>query len=178
MLQVSDSLKQLELVETKRKEMMQKASISASLMEPVPRSLLLATITNALPPNVSLVNYKLSSKVASEKSSKKKAVSRNKKRKKKKKKKNDEQKPVVKASKWETKIEIEGLALNDLQVAQLIANLNGSHLFKQVNLVFSEEHNINEELLRHFKVMVMLDPDVRASEEDVTLARQKGVRGM
>ena len=175
MLQVSDSLKQLELVEAKRKEMMQKASISASLMEPVPRSLLLATVTNALPPTVSLLNYKLTSKDIIKAKPKRKTASRNKKSKKKK---APEQESAVKPRIWETKIEIVGLAITDLQVAQLISNLNGSHLFKQVNLIFSEEHNLNDELIRHFKLLVILDSNARASEEDVSLARQKGVRPM
>ena len=70
MLQVSESLKQLEVLESKRKEMMKKASISASLMEPVPRSLLLATITNDLPVGVSLLKCKLDSKDISDKKTK------------------------------------------------------------------------------------------------------------
>ena len=71
-----------------------------------------------------------------------------------------------------------GLAGTDIQVAQLIANLNKSDLFSQVNLVFSEENNTQEENLRHFKLMVTLNADARATEEDVALARQIHVSGM
>jgi len=56
MNRASENLQQFETLETKKKQMMSKASISALLMEPVPRSLLLATITNNLPSSVSLLN--------------------------------------------------------------------------------------------------------------------------
>ena len=62
MQQASKSLQQLKMLEAKREEMMKKASISASLMEPVPRSLLLATVTNDLPAGVSLTEFKMTSK--------------------------------------------------------------------------------------------------------------------
>jgi uncharacterized membrane protein YeiB len=62
MAQAGKALGQLELLEYKKKQMETKASISAMLMEPVPRSLLLAIITNALPADVSLTEYNLSGK--------------------------------------------------------------------------------------------------------------------
>jgi len=182
MLQVSESLKQLDMLKKQRKEMMHKASISASLMEPVPRSLLLATMTNDLPTGVSLLKYDIKSKDLAEKNRKKgrKSRSRNKKSKMKNKTKgkNNDKDKKIDPRKWETSIELTGLAPTDIQVAKFIRRLNDSPLFSHVNLVFSEEHEMSEELLRHFKLAVMLDPDVRASEEEVVLARKTNVKGM
>ena len=62
MVRASQALKQVEQLEKQKKQMMVKANISAELMEPVPRSLLLATVTNALPTGVSLVDYKMTCK--------------------------------------------------------------------------------------------------------------------
>ena len=178
MLQVGESLKQLEVLETKRKEMMRKASISASLMEPVPRSLLLATITNNLPVGLSLLSYELKCKDASPKAENTRSRNKKGKRKITAKSQDKSQEKTVEARKWETTIELSGLAMTDIQVAELIGQLNDSALINQVNLIFSEEKEVDEEMLRHFKLMVKLDPKVRASEEDVALARQKGVSGM
>ena len=51
---------------------------------------------------------------------------------------------VVKAKTFETTIEFTGQADNDLLVAELIDNLGQSPLFKQVNLVFSEDYENNK----------------------------------
>ncbi len=181
MRQASASLQQLKMLEAKREEMMKKASISASLMEPVPRSLLLATVTNDLPAGVSLTEFKLSSKDVSQKSSATASRIRRSR--------NKKSPPsntvtasasgeVVVLKKWETIIEITGLAPTDIQVAQFIAQLHKSNLFHEVNLVYSEEHEIEEEIIREFKLMLILDPEVRASEEEVTEARRKFIIGM
>jgi hypothetical protein len=189
MLQASESLKQLEVLEEKKKLMMQKASTSASLMESVPRSLLLATVTNNLPPGVSLVDYQLIRKEEANRAAKAGAGTRNKKEAaaeadKKNKDKEKEKEAEVKLPPAVTSFELTGLASSDLQVASMIAALNQCPLFQQVNLVFSEEYqekdkdNTVAETLRKFKVMVVLNPVARASEADVEMARKVHVTGM
>ncbi|KPK77218.1 MAG: hypothetical protein AMJ79_04025 [Phycisphaerae bacterium SM23_30] len=181
MRQASQSLQQLKLLEAKREEMMKKASISASLMEPVPRSLLLATVTNDLPVGVSLTEFELKSKDVSQDSdnltpqarrvrNKKSQLSNNKAP--------TTDQELFTPKKWETTIEITGLAPTDIQVAQFIAQLHKSKLFQEVNLLYSEEHEVEEEIIRQFKLMVILDPEVRASEEEVAEARKKFVTGI
>jgi Tfp pilus assembly protein PilN len=183
MLQASNSLKQMEVLEQKKKQMMMKASISALLMEPVPRSLLVATVTNNLPAGVSLLGCNLVSKEASKagdtgvRNRNKKAV-RTAPAKKEEGEKAAGETEIPAPEKLQTTIELTGIAGNDIQVAELIANLNRSELFSQVNLAFSEQQNTAEESLRHFKLMVTLDPNARASEADVALARQTHVNGM
>jgi len=176
--QASESLKQMEVLESKKKQMMDKASISASLIEAVPRSLLLATITNHLPAGVSLLDFSLISKVEKQATAKRK-VSRNK-RKKSRGGKSSTPAAAAKPTpeKVKTTIGIEGIAGTDLQVAKFISQLNRSVLFEQVNLVFSEEHTVNDEALRRFKIMIVLDPAAKATPEDVALARDTHVTGM
>ena len=180
MRQASESLKQLELLESKRQEMMCKASVSASLMEPVPRSLILATITNSLPTAVSLEEIGLTSKKVQPPNS---AGSRTKKRNKRQvqtdqKKQQETKKEVAEPQKWDTQFKVSGVAQTDLQVAQLISQLNKSPLFKEVNLLYSEEYEKEHEMLRSFALQVVLSPDARANEHDVEMARQQQVRGM
>lgn len=174
MTRAGEVLKQLDELEKKKKEMMKKAAISAMLMEPVPRSLLLATVTNDLPDNVSLIDYKMICKVLKDNS--RNTRSRNKKaRKNKKKAKVDK---LVAPPKTETTIEFTGLAPTDLEVAKLIANLNKSPLFSQVNLKLSEEHKFANEVMRRFQLLVVLDPEARASNKEVETARHKHISGM
>lgn len=175
-VQAGENLKQVQILEQKKKQMMQKAQISASLMETVPRSLLLATITNNLPSGVSLVAYNLKSKIEKPKATTSRLIqSRNKRRAR-------SQTPansnIPVPEKISTSIEIEGLAGSDLQVARFIANLNVSDLFEQINLVFSEEHEYQGEALRRFKLMIILDPDAKANKEDVAMAKRIHVTGM
>ena len=181
MRQASESLKQLEVLESKRQEMMSKASVSASLMEPVPRSLVLATLTNALPAGVSLEKVDLvSKKVGPSRSVSKASKSRNKKKSRSAKKKEKEAKDKEKLGPqgWQTEFEVSGLAQTDIQVSDLIGMLSVSPLFEQVNLLYSEEHEQEHEVLRFFSIQVVLDPSARASEEDVEMARKQRIRGM
>jgi len=174
MLRASESLKQLDELEKKKKEMMEKAAISAMLMEPVPRSLLLATITNDLPERVSLVDYKMTCKVLKDNS--RNSRSRNKRGRNKKK--NTEAAKPAPPPKTETAIDFTGLAPTDLEVAKLIANLNKSSLFSQVNLKLSEEHKFANEVIRRFQLRLVLDQDARASNKDVEMTQHKHISGM
>jgi len=181
MRKASESLKQLDVLEGKRTEMMKKATISASLMEPVPRSLLLATMTNDLPTGVSLTEFDLVSKDAKPKASSSKSKSsrsRNKRARSSANAKSASSKQGIEPVQWQTTIEIVGISPTNMQVAELIANLNKSTLFAEVNLIYSEEHVLQEEGVRKFKLEIILNPEARASEADVQMARQMGVQGM
>ena len=182
MKQASESLKQLEVLEGKREQMMNKASLSASLMESVPRSLILATVTNDLPAGVSLTEFELSSKDITpqpEVQKKKTSKSRSKNTKSKSAKEDaDPENTKIIPQKWQTVVEVTGLAPTDIQVAELIENLQASKLIKEANLMYSEEQETEDENVRHFQLLLTLDPEARASEEDVEMARSIGVKGM
>ena len=178
-VQAGENLKQVQLLEQKKRQMMQKAQVSVSLMETVPRSLLLATVTNNLPSGVSLLAYDLKTKVVKPTTSTSRLIqSRNKRKARSQGAQATEKSSIPVPEKVNTSIEIEGLAGSDLQVARFIANLNVSVLFEQVNLIFSEEHDYEGEALRRFKIMIVLDPDAKANKEDVALAKKIHVRGM
>ena len=178
-VKATESLKQMETLEKKKEQMMKKATISAALMEMVPRSLLIALVTNDLPGGVSLLEYNLKTKAVKKRTVKKKSRVRSKnKRARNSAEDNAKAEEFTMPDKMETTIEIEGLANSDLQVADLIANLNRSELFGQVNLLFSEKHEMEDMLLRRFRLLILLDPDAKASEEDVAMARQTQITGM
>jgi Tfp pilus assembly protein PilN len=167
-----ESLKQVDALETKKKQMEEKAAVSAMLIEPVPRSLLLAIITNHMPEGVSLTDYKLATKEIVDKNAEaaKKTAARDKKSRLSGAGAAETAEPSCPQT--QTLIELTGLAQNDIQVANFIANLNRSKLLGQVDLGMSKEYKISEETLRQFKLNVILPPGSRAGYEDVQLARQ------
>ena len=59
MAQTHETMKQLEDLQVKRRAMMKTALTTAELIEPVPRSILLASLTNNLPPGVSLLKLNM-----------------------------------------------------------------------------------------------------------------------
>jgi len=176
MTRANESLKQLEELEKKKYQMMQKAAVSASLMETVPRSLLIATVTNDLPVGVSLLDVKLECKKQDSAANKPKEKSKNKK--KSDNGKSEKKEEALEPLQFKSTMEVMGLAGSDIQVAQLISNLNRCSFFTQVNLVYSEECVEKEETLRKFKLMIHLDPAEKASETDVQMARSAQVYGM
>jgi hypothetical protein len=158
------AIAQLEELQNKKKFMMKNVLLTAELVEPVPRSILLAALTNNLPAGASLkvvdikqVQPVVVSPTAQE--SKYEAA-----------KKNTAKSADSRASLeklLETQIAIEGIAPSDIEVAQYISRLTGSILFEKVSLVQSKESSIDKNLLREFKLTAMLKKDVHLSEEDI-----------
>ncbi len=166
MAKMHEAIKQFDELQVKKRAMMKTALTTAELLEPVPRSILLASLTNNLPSGVSLVDLTLLQKEPKYKSQ------------------------AVASSKYlaaqaekagnsklsaeqmlETHIEIEGMAPSDLQVASYIERLSNSSLIHNVALVESKEHKIEDSTFRQFKLTAMLKNDVHLSKEDVETIR-------
>jgi Tfp pilus assembly protein PilN len=172
MSQAKGRIAQFEEFQRKRKEIMKTALTTMELLEPVPRSVLLASLTNELPGGVSLVNLKLIQKEAknvqqSPKASNKYAQEQAKKN----------AATEVKPSReqlMETYISIEGIAPTDLQVASYIKNLSNSPLLDKVAMVESKEFK-NKELttFRLFKLTAMLKRNVQVTKNDINKIRGK-----
>lgn len=169
MAQIQETIKQFEELQRKRGAMMRTALTTAELLEPVPRSVLLASLTNNLPTGVSLLKLnliqeesKLSRQVAS--SSKYQA-----------KKASDSEEGNISPEKLlETQIDIEGMAPSDLQVASYIGRLSSSSLLGNVALIESKEHKIDDSTtFRRFKLTAELKRDVHLTKDDVTRIKSK-----
>jgi len=126
--------------------MINKAENTASLLERIPRSYLLAMVTNALPEQASLSQMTLNRKKIISSGSKGKGP--------------------------ETVLgfTITGLAATDIDVARLIANLARDPITTNVDLVFSQEKDVDVErfdrkfTVRNFKIDVGLDVDADVIE--------------
>ena len=172
---MQEAIKQFEELQTKRREMMKTALTTAELIEPVPRSVVLASLTNNLPTGVSLSDLDLIQKPpkpgshpvvrtskyeAAQKSAQQDSNS-------------DSDEPVNPEKLLETHIEIGGIAPSDLEVASYIERLGQSTLVGTVALVESKELKVEDNTFRQFKLTAMLRKDVHLSKEDVEQIRHK-----
>lgn len=166
MAQTQETMKQLDELQAKRREMMKTALTTAELLEPVPRSILLASLTNNLPAGVSLMNLNLIQKEPKQTSqsatSKFQAAQSGMK---------DVQERLSMEKVLETHINIEGVATSDLQVAEYIKRLSVSNLVDNVALVESKEYKVEESTFRQFKLTAMMKKDVHLSKDDVESIR-------
>jgi hypothetical protein len=170
MARIQESIKQFEQLQVERKEMMRTALTTTQLIEIVPRSILLASLTNNLPPGVSLLKLKLIQKEAkrarysSQPKSKYQAAQEE----------NDlTQIDSSKEKLLETHIDIEGMAPTDLQVASYIERLSNSSLFNRVSLVESKEHKIDDAAFRRFKLTAELRKETHLTRQNVEEIRAK-----
>ena len=121
-----ESIRQFEELQTRRKAMLKTALTTAELIEPVPRSVLLASLTNNLPAGVSLLKLNVIqkepkiTKSAAASSKYKEAQNR----------KAANQAKESQEKLLETFMDIEGIALSDLQVAAYIEQLSSSALLE------------------------------------------------
>lgn len=164
MTHIQKAIQQFEELQTRRKAMMKTALTTAKLLEPVPRSVLLASLTNSLPPGVSLLKLNMIQKEskqvvrAAPPTSKYQAAQADK----------TAGKTNVSPEKLlETRIDIEGMAPSDLQVAAYIERLGISSLLDNVALVESKERKIEDTTFREFKLTAMLKREVHLSKDDV-----------
>ena len=161
---IQKSITQFEELQAKRKEMMKNALTTAELLEPVPRSVLLASLTNNLPAGASLSKLKVIQKLPRTQPAQARSAAAAGK---------PAPKPESPEKLIETHIDIEGVAPSDLQVADYIKLLGQSSLLQSVALVESAEYKIEEVSFRRFKLRAMLRKEIHLSKDDVEEIRSK-----
>ena len=176
MTEIKEAIKQFEELQTKKREMMKTALTTAELLEPVPRSILLASLTNNLPNGVSLLEVNLIQKQSKQNSTAPRT--------------SKYQAAQAKASQANgsqqqnsapenpekllvTHIDIGGMAPSDLEVASYIEQLSNSSLLDNVALVESKEYKIDDTTLRQFKLSAMLGKNVHLTKEDIEGIKSK-----
>ena len=167
MAEAQGQITQLEELQINGKTMMRTMAMTAELLDPVPKSVILACLTNNMPGGVSLLELKLTVKEAKPSASKSASASQY-------------QAAsaaagtaVSKEKILETHIEIKGIAPSDIEVANYIAQLGDSILLTNVALVESKEHKIDKTKFREFKLTAVLKKDVRLTKEDIESIRAK-----
>ncbi len=179
--QRKEEIKKVKQLQDRRNQMWSRALITAELIEPVSKSLLLASLTNNLPNGVSLLKLNLIQKeskgpsrfAASTAATKYQSL------------KDSGAKSSVETQSLEkgleTHIDIEGIAPSDLEVAAYIERLGNSLLITNVALIESREFEAknskseSSQKFRHFKLTAMLDNNVELTAEDVKSISDSGV---
>jgi Tfp pilus assembly protein PilN len=159
-------IQQVQQMQDKQRTMAIQAELTSSLLEKVPRSFLLAEVTNAMPTGVSLLDLALESKKrAAPKENTAKSTFEQKRNAPApgKKKPGEGAAPTPEAKVYDVVVRITGVAFTDVQVAQFISRLNASKLLKDVNLVISDEYQRGDEQLRRFQIEMSVNPEAEVS---------------
>jgi len=157
--EASQQIQQMKDLESRKAGLLRKVELSASLLERVPRSYILAHLTNDLPSNVSLTTLTMNM-VDQEVPVSSGAVDMG-----------DADAPAPtkksKASKKDVatvkvkrlQFTLGGLASTDVEVADYIARLSSDPIFEEVDLKFSEEFPYDEHTrMRRFEIVLRLSP--------------------
>lgn len=154
-------IEKLNTLQRSKDQMLRKAQVTGRLLEPMPRTFLLADLINRMPPTLSLFELELESKV--DKSvlpviNRSKAAMKNKG-----KSKTDKAAEPEPVPQYIVTLKLVGVAPTDVQVAQYMSALSRSELLSDVNLRFSEESKIEDSTMRKFHIDMTLntDADVR-----------------
>jgi len=168
MAEAQQQIAQLEELKTKSKTMMSTMVMTAELLEPVPRSIILASLTNNLPSGVSLLDFGLEEKETQVyKPSAKNATSSRYNKSNASAAASGPQKTVT------TNLEIKGIAPSDIQVAGFISRLSDAILFDDVSLVESKEIEIEKIKYREFRLKAVIRSDLALTKENIDTIREK-----
>lgn len=138
--------------------------MTSGLIEKVPRSIILACLTNNMPTGVSLLELKIEEKVITLKTPKPAARTAG---------------AAAAAAAAppqkivETVVDISGIAPSDIGVANYIARLSESILLDRVSLVESKERKIDDMKFRQFKLNAYIKRDILLTKEDISSIRRK-----
>jgi hypothetical protein len=147
---------ELTELEEQKKSMLSKAEMASSLVERVPRSILLAEVINRMPDQLSILEFDLTSEkvrqISTDPSTGQNRPTRGKTR-------SDVAKELDQqpAPKFRVKLQITGLAVTDLEVSQFIHALKNFELLETVSLEYSEGKEIMDEEYREFRIHVTLN---------------------
>lgn len=178
MQQAREEIARLDQIKQQGKMMVKSMMMTAELLEPMPRSVILACLTNMLPGGVSLLNVeleekenKISAPVVPAASSPKAGGAKT----------QYQSASGVKASKAAVEIKtilynelaIEGIAHSDIEVASYIANLNSSILLDNIQLIESKEQKIEGVSYRQFRLRASLKENLTLTKEDINKIRKQ-----
>jgi len=180
MAQAREQMTRLEQLKSRGKMMMKSMTMTAELLEPAPRSVILACLTNTLPSGVSLLEVQLQEKEVKMSSSTgaadnavkpggkptqyQSAAAKNKAAK---------QPSAEVQTVLQTTLEVSGIAYSDIEVASYIANLSASVLLDSVQLIQSKEQEVAGVTYRQFRLRMSLKPNLALTKEDIAGIRKK-----
>ncbi len=174
--EAAQQIQGLTKLEAQREQMLEKAQLAAALVERVPRSILLAELINRMPDRMTLTDFELQSNLI------KTARPRNKRpalrasvRRARTRQQAKVKAPKAEAPRYQVKLTMTGTAPTDLEVSHFMSELNRYSLLSSVTLDYSEEKEIEDRVMRQFKIHMELDPSADVRTVDA-LARPRPVK--
>jgi len=151
---------QLEQLQKDKKLMMQRRKVAEVLVERVPRSVILAELTNIMPATLSLLEYEMETKALKGAPRPLTAIQREAQKRQKNKKTTDFGPPAPVIKPTEVLITLIGVAPTDLEVSQFLAMLNRHELFDDIFLRYSEGTTLEDQEMRKFEVELTLNQTI------------------
>ncbi len=148
----TELIQQMQQLEAQKSQMLDKANKTSSLVELVPRSVVLGVLTNARPPGTGLLEVRLETTRVDAVKVKKMTLTGERRG----------QGANARTTSALVKVKVMGLAPNDAKVAKYIANLARNRLIDSVDLAFSQEKHMGEVAIREFQFNLVLRNDVDA----------------
>jgi hypothetical protein len=172
----ANNIERVKTMQENQKRMAHQAELTASLLEKVSRSYILAELTGALPNKCKLLDFDLSSKPRNKAEPAKKVELSEYEKKKMAREKTAAPAPAaapsVEVRHYDVTIKVTGVAPTHDEVAKYVGTLSdATHLFKEVKLVVSEEFAAEEgEKIRRFTVELTLSATAEAKPGDKGLS--------
>lgn len=164
-------LAQLEQIRERRVELVQKGELVHALIEPVPRSVLLADLSARLPRGVSLSLVELEGKrisglVGAQAAGQVRTLSQTA---------NVSQqnatdkanRPLIIPPRFDFSLTIEGVSPTNQAIADYMTGLQQSELLSNVELELIQQTMVDDFALRKFKILAVLRPDAHAEQLNV-----------
>ena len=155
----SQLIARMQELEKKKNDVVSKAQMASELLERVPRSYLLAALTNALPASDSLTEVKLLTSRPKVAKATTKHKSKFRARRAARAAGAKKAETPAKRPPPEVSVEVTGLALTDVHVAQFISRMHNCPLMRSVELAYSEQEEVDEAVVRKFLVTMELKPN-------------------
>ncbi|MEX0776598.1 MAG: PilN domain-containing protein [Phycisphaeraceae bacterium] len=164
-------LDQLQVLQDRKSQMMQKAQVTAQLLERVPRSLILSELTNMMPMTLSLTDLQLETHIKRERrpldatalqEAKQKAVEQGR----------GEFARDMEVAVTDVELQLVGTAPTDVEVAQFMTALGQNPMFEDVNLVFSEQVVLDEAQARKFKIDIRLNQELDVQQFEPKMVKR------
>lgn len=160
-------IRKMRELETRRGEMVDKAELATTLIEPVPRSVLLSLLAGAMPERLSLVELDLRSEEiklarpapAAEPAARRSGPSAAKVAARGKSGEAAPDKPKVEPTRYLIAISLVGLASDDLDVSRFMNALGAIPILKGVRLDATESKELEGRTMRQFRISMRIEPD-------------------
>lgn len=157
-------IEQFNQLQSQKEQMLTKASLAETLVERVPRSILLAELINRMPARLSVLKFEMKSeelKRAKVPEPAKKATGRvsGPTRAKTKEEVAEETKQKVEAPKYMVTMSMVGVAPTDVEVSRYMSELNAYPLLSDVGLEYSKETEIEGQVMREFRIRMALSQE-------------------